>query len=140
MPVKCCSFFIIIFPLSLNIFPISQPVERISLSEGHYNLYCIKFPLCTNPKSVYNLTPISDAVICIVPHPYSFASSITRDSNSFAIPLLRYAGSVNILDSNPILPLGHPKYGGLSTNYIPLVAMMLSPSTAIQDAKVPSAI
>ena len=60
--------------------------------------------------------------------------------NSFAIPLLRYAGSVNILDSNPILPLGHPKYGGFSTNDIPLVAMMLSPSTAIQDTKVPSAI
>ncbi len=57
----------------------------------------MKLPLYTNPKSVYNLTPISDAVICcITPHPYSLASFTTRDNNSFAIPFLLYCGSVNI--------------------------------------------
>ena len=39
----------------------------------------MKLPLCTNPKSVYNLTPISDAVICIVPQPYSLASSDLKE-------------------------------------------------------------
>ena len=54
-----------------------------------YNLYCIKLPLCTNPKSVYSFTPISDAVICTVPQPYSFASCTTRESSSLAMPFLR---------------------------------------------------
>ena len=37
----------------------------------------MKLPLYTNPKSAYNLTPMSDAVICIVPHPYSLASFVS---------------------------------------------------------------
>lgn len=89
-------------------------------------------PLCTNPKSVYNLAPISDAVICIVPHLYSLASFTTRDSSSLAIPFHLYSESVNMLDSNPILPLMRPKYGGFSTNDMPLVPIIFSPSKAIK--------
>ena len=51
-----------------------------------YNRYCMKLPFFTKPKSVYNSTPMSDAVICTVPQPYALASSTTFVSSSLAIP------------------------------------------------------
>ena len=43
-------------------------------------------------------------------------------------------------DGSITLSLGHPKYGGFSTNDIPLVPMISSSSTASHDTNVPSAI
>ena len=45
-----------------------------------------------------------------------------------------------MLDNNPSLPVGQVKYGGFSTKDIPLVPMILSPSIASHETKVPSAI
>ena len=60
-------------------------------------------------------------------------------SSVFAIPLRRYAGSVYILESSPIRPVGQLKYGGFSTKDIPLVPTIFSPSTASHETKLPSA-
>lgn len=55
----------------------------------YHNLSCMKFPFFKNPKSVYNITPISEAVICIVPQPYFLASSTILDRSCLAMPFLR---------------------------------------------------
>lgn len=75
------------------------------------NLYCIKLPFFTKPKSVYSSTPISDAVICTHPQPYFLASSTTYVSSVLAMACLRYSSEVNILERRPIFPLGQLKYG-----------------------------
>lgn len=81
---------------------------------------------------------MSEAVICTVPQPYALASSTTLRNSSVAMPRRRYLGSVYMLDNKPILPLGHPKYGGFSTNDMPLVPTILSSSTASHATNVPS--
>ncbi|RYQ18617.1 hypothetical protein PG2071B_1143 [Bifidobacterium pseudolongum subsp. globosum] len=81
---------------------------------------------------------MSEAVICTVPQPYALTSSTALRNSSVAMPRRRYLGSVYMLDNKPFLPLGHPKYGGFSTNDTPLVPTILSSSTASHDTNVPS--
>ena len=100
----------------------------------------MKFPLCLKPYAVYSFTPISDAVMCTAPQPFARASSTTLWSNSFAIPILLYSGSVYMLESRPSFPVGQVKYGGLSTKDMPLVPTIFSPSIASHETKDPSAI